>query len=195
MPRHDDYDDRRDDDYDDLRDDPDRDRRDDGDHDDYDRPEGRRRGGVVRRARDKVSVPAMILLIIALLCLAWNVMAITLYWAAPDTIIQSKYDMMKQLFPNQPLPAYEDYVKQEQTQQTVIYALRAVVSVIIAIGAMKMRSLQAYPFAMTASVLSIIPLCANECCCTLPFGIWALVVLLNADVKQGFYLTARAGGY
>lgn len=52
-------------------------------------------------------------------------------------------------------------------------------------GAMKMKDLQSYGLAMTASILSLIP-CFSFCCVGIPFGIWALVVLLNQDVKQAF---------
>lgn len=52
-------------------------------------------------------------------------------------------------------------------------------------GAMKMKDLQGYGLAMTAAILSLIP-CFSICCIGIPFGIWALVVLLNQDVKNAF---------
>ncbi len=51
--------------------------------------------------------------------------------------------------------------------------------------AMKMKDLQGYGLAMTAAILSLIP-CFSICCIGIPFGIWALVVLLNDDVKKAF---------
>ncbi len=60
----------------------------------------------------------------------------------------------------------------------------AVVAVIF-YGAMKMKDLQSYGLAMTAAILAIIP-CFSFCCTGIPFGIWALVVLLNKDVKPAF---------
>ena len=195
MPHPDDYDyDRRDDRPDDRRrDDGYDDRRGDG-YDDY---EGRddSRGGRIRRARERVSLPAIFLLIVGLICLAWNVMAIALLWIAPDTVVRGKYDLMKDMFPDRPMPAYEDYVKEEQTQQSVIYSIRIVIGILLVLGAAKMRALQGYGLAMTAAILSIIPFCPNECCCTLPFGIWALIVLLNADVKRAFSIMARGESY
>lgn len=52
-------------------------------------------------------------------------------------------------------------------------------------GALKMKSLQSYGLAMTAAIIVMLPC---SCCCLigLPVGIWALVVLLNADVKAAF---------
>jgi hypothetical protein len=181
MPHPDDYDnDRRDDRYD------------DGPRDGYDDYERRDdgRGGRVARARERVSLPAIFLMIVGLICLAWNVMAIALLWMAPDMVVKGKYDLMKDMFPNQPLPAYEEYVKQEQVQQSVMYSIRTVIAVLIVVGAMKMKAVQGYGLAMTSAILSVIPFCPNECCCTLPFGIWALIVLLNADVKRAFSLSA-----
>ncbi len=52
-------------------------------------------------------------------------------------------------------------------------------------GAMKMKDLQGYGLAMTAAILCLIP-CFSICCIGIPFGIWALVILLNQDVKNAF---------
>ncbi len=46
--------------------------------------------------------------------------------------------------------------------------------------------LQSYGFAMTASIIAMIP-CISPCCLLgLPFGIWALVVLSKPEVKSAF---------
>jgi hypothetical protein len=64
--------------------------------------------------------------------------------------------------------------------------LGAVVGVLILIGASKMQSLQNHSFAVSASVLAMIP-CVSPCCLLgLPFGIWALVVLNKPEVKSQF---------
>ena len=61
-----------------------------------------------------------------------------------------------------------------------------VVGVVILLGAIKMKNLESYGFAMTASILAMIP-CISPCCLIgLPIGIWAIVVLSNSDVKQAF---------
>ncbi len=51
-------------------------------------------------------------------------------------------------------------------------------ALVVLLGAIKMKNLDNYAFAMTAAVLATIP-CTSPCCCLLgmPFGIWALVVL------------------
>ena len=61
-----------------------------------------------------------------------------------------------------------------------------IVGIVVLIGAMKMRKLQSYGFAMTAAIIAMIP-CISPCCLLgLPFGIWALVILLKPEVKASF---------
>jgi hypothetical protein len=65
-------------------------------------------------------------------------------------------------------------------------ALGLAVTILMIVGGLRMRQLQGYGLAMTASILAWIP-CTSPCCIvSIPFGIWAFVVLLDADVKQAF---------
>jgi hypothetical protein len=60
------------------------------------------------------------------------------------------------------------------------------VGVIVLVGAAKMQKLQSYQFALTASIVAMVP-CISPCCIFgLPFGIWALVVLNKPEVKSQF---------
>ncbi|MGO8763967.1 MAG: hypothetical protein ACLQSR_02390 [Limisphaerales bacterium] len=60
------------------------------------------------------------------------------------------------------------------------------VSILIWMGAARMMALRSYEFAVTATVLAMIP-CLSPCCLIgLPFGIWALVVLRKPEVKSRF---------
>ncbi|HEX5399674.1 MAG TPA: hypothetical protein VFY06_11575 [Verrucomicrobiae bacterium] len=60
-------------------------------------------------------------------------------------------------------------------------------SVLILMGALKMKSLQSYEFAMTAAIVAMLP-CVTPCCIIgLPIGIWALVVLRSPAVKSQFH--------
>ena len=62
----------------------------------------------------------------------------------------------------------------------------AVVGVIVLMGASKMQKLQSYQFALTASIVAMVP-CISPCCLFgLPFGIWALMVLYKPEVKSQF---------
>ncbi len=55
-------------------------------------------------------------------------------------------------------------------------------------GALKMRRLESYGLAMTASILAVIP-CFSPCCGIpgIPLGIWALVVLSKPEVRAAFH--------
>jgi hypothetical protein len=60
------------------------------------------------------------------------------------------------------------------------------IAVLIFVGAQKMKNLQNYGLAMTATILAMVP-CFSPCCLVgLPLGIWALVVLLKPEVKSAF---------
>ena len=57
---------------------------------------------------------------------------------------------------------------------------------IVLFGGIKMKSLQSYGLAMAGAVLAAIP-CTSPCCFLgLPIGIWAIVVLMNQQVKSAF---------
>jgi predicted Zn finger-like uncharacterized protein len=56
---------------------------------------------------------------------------------------------------------------------------------IILLGAMKMKKLEGFGYAMASSILAMLP-CGNCCCFGLPLGIWAIVVLNKPEVKDAF---------
>lgn len=61
-----------------------------------------------------------------------------------------------------------------------------IMSVVILMGAVKMKKLQGYNFAMTATIIAMVP-CVSPCCLVgLPVGIWALVILMKPEVKAAF---------
>ncbi len=67
-----------------------------------------------------------------------------------------------------------------------------VVGIFIVLGALKMKRLESYGMSMTASILAMIPCLSNCCVVGLPIGIWALIVLMSADIKQSFVNTSTA---
>lgn len=74
----------------------------------------------------------------------------------------------------------------------IFYVGLGLVSLIICVvqimAGVKMRSLEAYSLAVTGAVLALIPCLSPMACCGLGegIGIWALVVLMSADVKSAF---------
>jgi hypothetical protein len=64
--------------------------------------------------------------------------------------------------------------------------LGIIMSVIILMGALKMKKLESYTFVMIATVIAMVP-CISPCCFVgLPIGIWALVILNKPEVKGAF---------
>jgi hypothetical protein len=60
-------------------------------------------------------------------------------------------------------------------------------SVLILMGALKMKKLESYGLAIAASIVAMIP-CLSPCCLLgLPIGIWALVVLNKPEIKSAFH--------
>jgi hypothetical protein len=53
-------------------------------------------------------------------------------------------------------------------------------------GAYNMKSLKNYTLAVVAAILACIP-CYWSCCCVgIPFGIWSIIVLMKPEVKMAF---------
>lgn len=84
-------------------------------------------------------------------------------------------------------PQYERWVTMMSGGLGVLATVVALaIGGLIIYGAMKMMSLENYGLAMAASIVAMVP-CLSPCCCLgLPVGIWALVVLSNAEVKAAF---------
>lgn len=70
----------------------------------------------------------------------------------------------------------------------IIYSIVGIfASILVVVGAGAMRSLEWYSLAMATAILSVIPFPCGGCCCIAPpFGIWALVVLMDPSVKAAF---------
>lgn len=184
---------------DDARDDyDDRDQRDDRDPD--------RRGGgdeqTVARARAQVGAPGVFLILNGLLGLVVAAVLFVPMVLQPEMIIKVARDMVVQQPPGpdrqrseQQLDDAEKQIQQNKTatqiQNAIQLGLVAVASLLAAVGGFAMRSLGNYGLSITGAVVSIIP-CLTGCCCTgLPFGVWALVVLVRPEVKAGYAAKRR----
>jgi hypothetical protein len=65
-----------------------------------------------------------------------------------------------------------------------------ILSALVLYGALQMKRLRSYGWAMTACILALVP-CTSPCCLVgLPIGIWALVVLLKPEVKSALQQSA-----
>lgn len=70
--------------------------------------------------------------------------------------------------------------------RTVFLAINMLMQFLILAGGVCMITKRNYQIAMTASIVSLIPICSPVCVLGIPFGIWALVMLSNKNVKKSF---------
>jgi hypothetical protein len=68
----------------------------------------------------------------------------------------------------------------------LVSLLSIVAAPVMIIGGVQMLSARRYSLAMLAAVLAIIPLTSVCCLPGIPIGIWAMIVLRNAEVKAAF---------
>ena len=74
-----------------------------------------------------------------------------------------------------------------QVAALIIFAFILIAHLFIIVGAFCMQTHQGYGFAVASAVLSVIPCCSPCFVLGFPFGIWALVVLLDEEVQRVFH--------
>lgn len=169
-----------------------------GDYDDRndrwdDRDDDRPRRGGTTDARKKVSTPGMLLIVFGGLALLIEIGLLALAFTNPNVMIDW---YQKTLIDSQKDPNVKQQIQQDFDQQKEgmrldnpfnigSYVAGIVLNLLAVVGGVKMRSLSGYGLSMTGAIAAIIPI-SGCCCLTMPIGIWALVVLLNADVKRAF---------
>ncbi len=151
-------------------------------------------GGDPEVGRGKAKTAGTVLLLYGLFSLVLSVASLGLYAAAPQVIAKPYHDMLKDMTkgapkqPGQPepVPPYEDFENQMRIQGSVGAVFTTIGSLVTVLGAARMRAAKGRGLALTGSILAMIP-CFTSCCLAgLPIGIWAIVVLSNADVKAAF---------
>jgi hypothetical protein len=147
-------------------------------------------------ARDRVAIPAMVLVATAAFNLIWAV----LLFLGAFSFSRMPPDQLEEALARQH-PAR--YAEMQQAGYTVEDMLRIYVGVFIGagitatlasllgiVGGVCMLSLRGYGLAVFASLLTAIP-CVSPMSCPCLFigtlvGFWCIAVLLNADVRAGF---------
>ncbi|GLH74949.1 hypothetical protein GETHLI_34510 [Geothrix limicola] len=132
--------------------------------------------GSRRAALDQLKGPAIALIVTAAIGIALQLFSLLGH-------------MMGTAFP-MAMRGYGDNARMAQLMGGGIGMAMAVVGiafgVVVLMGALKMKDARSYGFAMTAAILAMVP-CLSPCCCLgLPFGIWALVILVKPEVKGAF---------
>ena len=146
-----------------------------------------------KKAAAKTATPGLILMLTAIVLMILSLVGIAVVASGFDAEVemleyfesiqppgQAKENFKKQI---------EEAKKKDKTFGLIVNVISTVLGLIfeflMLLGAMKMRQVKGYGLAMTGAICALIPL--NSCCClAMPVGLWALVVLLNEDVKAGF---------
>ncbi len=126
------------------------------------------------RAQSQVSAPAIALIVVAALAILSNLLSLVLNLLGTGigTLAGSAPD--------------ERFVSLFSGGVGIVTALVGIVVYgVMIFGAVKMKALESYALAITAAIIAMLPC---SCCCLigLPIGIWALVVLVDANVKAAF---------
>ncbi len=81
----------------------------------------------------------------------------------------------------------KSYLAIMETFNLPLNLLALVMSVLTLMAGIRMLQRRSYGLVMTGVIIGMLP-CLSACCCTgLPFGIWALVVLSNEEVRKSFH--------
>jgi uncharacterized membrane protein len=182
--------------YDDRGRDDDRDDRDDRGRDRSDDRDDRRGGGdPVAMAKQKVSAPAVLLIIAGIIGLLFGAFAVFQAFTSPYAGYENSVKIVEMMVPAgqqrdeavAKLAAQKEDSRLDKPLSLIQYAACIVLNLLTVVGGFSMKSLGNRGLAMTGAIAAIIPL--SGCCfLTTPFGIWAVVVLANDVVKRGFAL-------
>jgi hypothetical protein len=178
----------------------DRDDRWGSDRDEY-RDRERPREGNPAVGRQKVKTAGTVLMVFGILSLILALVGLGTYLGSPDTVAKPYHDFLKNMtkdVPKQPgqpdpVPPYDEFKKRFVVQGSIGSAINAICSLVITLGGARIRNAKGRGLGMAGSILAMIP-CTNSCCLIgLPIGIWAILVLSNADVKAAFAEQAVGG--
>src|SRR5215471_18292338 len=123
--------------------------------DDLRRDDGEDRPQWFDEARRRVQTPATIMLVFGLISVFLAVISLALDLVSPDTTHRPIYDWMADMQKNQPanqrqpMPPYEEWLKQQQIQGIASAAVSLICSFLIVLGAGKMKQLRGYGLAIT----------------------------------------------
>jgi hypothetical protein len=185
----DEYDDRDDRD----RDERGRDDRDRGDRDRYDDD-----AEDIRIATSKVKPPAICLLVVGIISVVMILVSVVSYFTYLPKQFADQRAQMEATNSNNPqqkqamIDFMDGYEKFVYAVTPVQWGLIAITSLLVIVGSLKMMSLSSAGWGKAASIIAMLPIVSGCCLLGLPFGIWALTVLANPEVKRGFAAKARA---
>jgi hypothetical protein len=144
--------------------------------------------GARERIKSRVQAPAICLIVMGILnlFLPLYMLANGILWTvAPDFIInaQKKFPALQN----------QEATREEQQMQGIILSYPIAVfgflaSVLTIAGGARMLSLKSYALSVCGAISAMVPCLSCLACCGVGegIGIWALVLLMNPDVKSAF---------
>ncbi len=130
-------------------------------------------------AKSALMAPAIILIIIAALGILLGIIGLALPQVFAELLARAP-----QNDPN--MEKLQETLQAQRGVNIIQYVLLILLSGTVLFGSIQMVRLRSYGLARAAAIISIIP-CVGSCCgLGIPFGIWALVVLMKPHVKAAF---------
>lgn len=138
-------------------------------------------GAAGGNAREQVSVPAILLMVVGGITVA------AALYGAVQYLSGANEAQMAEALSNPQLPEQARSIIEMSGRLGIFGSLfQLVLGGITFFGGLKMKNLESYGLAMAASIIAIIP-CFGSCCCIgIPIGIWSLIVLNKPEVKSAF---------
>jgi hypothetical protein len=84
------------------------------------------------------------------------------------------------------VPQAFDNLTPESVGEITSYLTMNIASIVIISGAVAMLRLNSYGTARLGAIFALLPICSPCIFFGIPLGIWAMVVLLNPEVKAAF---------
>jgi hypothetical protein len=144
------------------------------------------------RTRRRVAAPALILIVFGAIGLALESVALVMAVADPTSMQVFSKEWIDNLPPGPEKTEWEKWYKESEADLRLdtpvnlgSCILGAVLSLAMLLGGVAMRTLGSYGLALVGAIAGIIPL-GGCCCCSMPVGIWAVIVLANEDVRAAF---------
>ena len=145
------------------------------------------------RAAQSLRAPAISLIITSILSMGLNVLGLVAAAGVHSDPNGFQAGMRKSLKENKDLtPDQRAWIEQNFTAEAVASKLSTccgiqfVVHLAVLLGAIQMLRMRYYGFAVLGSILALNPINVPICLLQLPFGIWALIALLDQNVRRAF---------
>jgi hypothetical protein len=138
-------------------------------------------GAAGGNAREQVSVPAILLMVVG------GITLLAALWGIIQNLSGTNSAQMAEILNNPDVPDQVKALVGPMGKMGIFTSLfQLALGGLTFFGGLKMKNLESYPLAMAGSIVAIIP-CIGSCCCIgIPIGIWSLIVLNKPEVKTAF---------